>query len=141
MFKAASDIARQEGKLTIFNPCDANVVAEKAESAVLNGYAGIEVNGEQSYGLRTHPKRSTRTTAQALITATGVEWVANVVATLKLLHAKNFKVPATLYVNFDDWFYANSTDFKANGDKTIAQRVLEIANLGQVIPADSHRRW
>jgi uncharacterized linocin/CFP29 family protein len=112
-------------------------IAEKAESAVLNGYAGIEVNGEQSYGLRTHPKRSTRTTAQALITATGAEWVANVVATLKLLHAKNFKVPATLYVNFDDWFYANSTDFKANGDKTIAQRVLEIANLGQVIPADS----
>jgi sugar/nucleoside kinase (ribokinase family) len=32
MFKAAADIAHQEGKLIIFNPCDANVVAEKAES-------------------------------------------------------------------------------------------------------------
>jgi len=112
-------------------------IAEKAESAVLDGYTGIEVNGAQSYGLRAQPKRSTRTTGQALISATGVEWLADIVATLKLLHAKNFKVPATLYVNFDDWFYAQSTDFKANGDKTIAQRVLEVAGVGQVIPADS----
>jgi sugar/nucleoside kinase (ribokinase family) len=32
MFKAATDIARAEGKLIIFNPCDANVVNEKADS-------------------------------------------------------------------------------------------------------------
>ena len=112
-------------------------IAEMAELAALDGYSDIVVNGQASYGLRTHPKRSTRTTGQALNGATGDEWVADVVATLKLLHAKNYKVPATLYVNFDDWFYAQSTDFKANGDKTIAQRVREIAGVANVVPGDS----
>ena len=34
MYKAASDIAKQEGKLIIFNPCDANVVEEKNDSVM-----------------------------------------------------------------------------------------------------------
>mgnify|MGYP000041199719 CR=1 FL=1 len=112
-------------------------IAETLESAALDGYDRISVNGQVSYGLRTHPKRSTRTTGQALNGATGAEWVAEIVATLKLLHAKNYKVPATLYVNFDDWFYAESTDFKAESDKTIAQRVREVAGVGQIVAGDS----
>lgn len=34
MYKAASDVARSERKLIIFNPCDANVVREKNESVM-----------------------------------------------------------------------------------------------------------
>jgi len=56
---------------------------------------------------------------------------------LKLLHDDNFKSPATIYLNFDDWFYATSTEFTAGYPKTIAQRVLELGGLRDVIDADS----
>lgn len=112
-------------------------VMSQMETIVLDGIASIEVGGDQLYGLRTHPKRATRTTGQALLTATGAEWVADVVATLKLLHAKNFKVPATLYLNWSDWFYATTTDFAAAYPKTIAQKILEIPGIASIVPSDS----
>jgi len=89
------------------------------------------------YGLRTQPKRNTRSTGVALNGATGAQWLAEITATLKLLHADNFKVPATVYVNWDDWFYATSTEFTTGYPKTIAQRVLELGGLREIIPADS----
>lgn len=113
-------------------------VAEKLESIVLDGDAKVVVGDATLYGLRTNPKRSTRTTGQALSGATGAQWLAEVTATLKLLHAKNFKVPAQLYVNFDDWFYAQSTDFSSSHpNKTIAQRVMESGGVAGVIASDS----
>ncbi|AHD00472.1 major capsid protein [Leisingera methylohalidivorans] len=112
-------------------------VAETLETAVLSGFSSITVNGQSSYGLRNHPKRNTRATGVALNGATGAQWLAEITATLKLLHAANFKVPATLYLNWDDWFYAGSTEFAAGYPKTIAQRVLEIPGVREVIPADS----
>lgn len=111
--------------------------AEKLESIALDGDAQIVVGGAPLYGLRTHPKRNTRTTGQALNGATGVQWMADVNATLKLLHDDNYKVPATLYVNWDDWFYAQSTDYSTQyPNKTIAQRVLEGGGVASVVPSD-----
>lgn len=112
-------------------------VAEKLEGLALDGDASIVVGGATLYGLRTHPRRNTRTTGVALNGATGAQWLAEITATLKLLHADNFKVPATIYLNWDDWFYATSTEFTAGYPKTIAQRVLELGGLREVIPADS----
>jgi hypothetical protein len=110
--------------------------AEKLESIALDGDAKIVVGTAALYGLRNHPKRATRATGQALLTATGPQWVADVTATLKLLHAKNFRVPATLYVNWDDWFYASNTDYSSQyPNKTIAQRVREIGGIENVVPA------
>lgn len=110
--------------------------AEKLESIALDGDAKIVVGTATLYGLRNHPKRATRATGQALLTATGPQWVADVTATLKLLHAKNFRVPATLYVNWDDWFYASNTDYSSQyPNKTIAQRVREIGGIENVVPA------
>jgi hypothetical protein len=109
---------------------------EKMESIALDGDASIVVNGAALYGLRTHPKRETRTTGVALNGATGAQWLAEIVATLKLLHANNFKTPATIYLNWDDWFYASHTEFTAGYPKTIAQRVLEMAGVREVVPAD-----
>lgn len=112
--------------------------AEKLESLVLDGDVKIKVGSSALYGLRTHPKRITRTTGVALNGATGPQWLAEVTATLKLLHAKNFKVPVTLYVNFDDWFYAQNTDFSSSyPNKTIAQRVLEGGGVSNVVVSDS----
>ncbi|KPF74558.1 encapsulating for peroxidase [Blastomonas sp. AAP25] len=112
-------------------------VAEKLESLALDGDAGIVVGGATLYGLRTQPKRNTRSTGVTLNGATGAQWLAEFTATLKLLHADNFKVPATVYVQWDDWFYATSTEFTTGYPKTIAQRVLELGGIREIIPADS----
>jgi uncharacterized linocin/CFP29 family protein len=110
--------------------------AEKAESLVLDGDDQIMVNNTSLYGLRTHPKRNTRVTGFALNGATGEEWLGEITATLRMLHADNFKVPATIYVNWDDWFYATSTEFTAGYPKTIAQRVMELGGVREIVPAD-----
>lgn len=112
-------------------------VAETLETGVLDGYSTITVNGQVSYGLRTHPRRNTRSTTNTLNGATGAEWLADITATLKLLHGDNFKVPATIFVNWDDWFYATSTEFTTGYPKTIAQRVLELGGVREIIPVDS----
>lgn len=112
-------------------------VAEKLESIALDGDAKVVVGTAPLYGLRTHPKRNTRSTGETLNGATGAQWLAEFTATLKLLHGDNFKVPATVYVNWDDWFYATSTEFTTGYPKTIAQRVLELGGIREIIPADS----
>jgi len=113
-------------------------VAEALELMALNGRSDIVVGGDQVYGLTNHPKRETRSTSNDLSACTGAEWLDDVNATLALLHGNNFRVPATLYVNWDDWFYAGSTDFSTSyPNKTIAQRVLESAGVREVIPASN----
>lgn len=111
-------------------------VAEKLESIALDGDAGIKVGTDTLYGLRNHPKRNTRTTGVALNGATGAQWVAEFTANLKLLHAKNYRVPATHFINWDDWFYASSTDFSTQyPNKTILQRVMEISGVREIVPS------
>jgi len=111
-------------------------VAEKLEDIVLNGDAQIVVAGSQLYGLRNHPKRNTRSTGSTLNGTTGANWVAEFTATMRLLHGDNFRVPATFYVNWDDWFYASNTDYStAYANKTIAQRVRETDGIANVVPS------
>lgn len=113
-------------------------VAEKLELLALDGDANIKVGTATLYGLRTHPERNTRNTGVTLNGATGPQWVTEVTATLKKLHENNFRVPATLYMNWDDWFYASNTDYSTQyPNKTIAQRVMEIAGVEAVVPANS----
>ncbi|MCA0947360.1 DUF6260 family protein [Salipiger pacificus] len=111
-------------------------VAKMLEGMAINGNSQIVVGGDQLYGLGNHPNRNTRSTTNDLSACTGAEWLGDVNATLKLLHGDNYRVPATLYVNWDDWFYATQTDFSAAyPNKTIAQRVLENGGVREVIPA------
>lgn len=109
-------------------------VMEKVNGHLLDGNAQIVYGGNVLYGLRTYPGRNTRSTGVTLASATGAQWVAEVTATLTLLHNDNFKVPATLYVNWTDWFYASNTDFSTTyPNKTIAQRVREIEGVKEVV--------
>lgn len=111
-------------------------VAEKLEDIALNGDSKIVVGTAQMYGLRNHPKRNTRTTGVTLNGATGVQWNDEIVATLKLLHNDNFRVPATIYLNWSDWFYASNTDYSSQyPNKTILQRMQEIAGVAAFVPA------
>jgi hypothetical protein len=110
-------------------------VAEKLEDIVLNGDSKIVVAGSQLYGLRNHPKRNTRSTGSTLNGTTGANWVSEITATLKLLHGDNFRSPATIYLNWDDWFYATATEYTAGYPKKISQAVLEIPGIANIIPA------
>lgn len=108
-------------------------VAESLEDGALNGYAGISVNGQASYGLRTHPNRNTRPIGAALYGATGADWLTEIAATMKMNHDANYDGPVTIYVNKGDLFYAQTNDFKSTGDKTIAQRLLEIEDIDAIV--------
>jgi len=109
-------------------------VAEKLEDIVLNGDSQIVVAGSQLYGLRNHPKRNTRSTGSTLNGTTGANWVSEITATLKLLHGDNFRSPATIYLNWDDWFYATATEYTAGYPKKISQAVLEIPGIANILP-------
>ena len=113
-------------------------IADKLEDMVINGVSDMVVGGDQVYGLTNHPQRNTRSTGVTLNGATGVQWVAEIKATLQLNHADNHRGPQTIYLNWDDWFYAQTEDYSATkGSNTIAQRVLQIPNVGSVVPASN----
>jgi uncharacterized linocin/CFP29 family protein len=110
-------------------------VAEKLEDIVLNGDSKVVVGGDTLYGLRNHPKRATRITGEDLSACTGAEWAAEVTATIIALHAKNFYVPATLYVNWNDYYYASVTEYTANYPKKILEVIKENAGVAEIVPA------
>lgn len=129
--------ARTKGLNLDLAPRDAALrkVAEKLEDTTLNGDAKIVVGGQQLYGLRNHPNRTTSAMGVTLNGATGVQWVAEVTALIESLHAKNFYAPITIYLNYADWFYASNTDYSTQyPNKTILQRVMEIAGVQSIVP-------
>ena len=114
-------------------------VARQLELQTLNGNANIVVAGAPLYGMTNHPKRATRSTGVTLNGATGAQWVAEMNATIALLVAKNFYRPATIYINFATWRYAQTTDYSTtlSPGKTIAQRILEDGMIKEVIPVSN----
>lgn len=115
-------------------------VAKQLELQTLNGNPSIVVGGAQLYGLTNHPKRNTRSTGVTLTSATGAQWVAEMNATIALLTAKNFYAPATVYVNWATWRYAQTTDYSSATPfaGTIADRILrDSAGIKEIIPASN----
>lgn len=116
-------------------------VAEKLEDIVLNGDSSIKVGSDALVGLRNAPRRNTGTHSYTLRSATGAQWLETMLAGLALLHAKNFYTDVTVYLNWQDLFYANATDFSAQyPNKTIAQRLMEVGGVrfvgGSKVPAN-----
>jgi hypothetical protein len=110
-------------------------IAEKLEDIVLNGDAKIKVGSDQLYGLRTQPQRNTDTHSIVLNGATGAEWMSVLLLALGLQHAANFRTPSTVYLNWDDWFYAQSSDFSTlYPNKSILQRLEEVTGT-KFVPA------
>lgn len=112
-------------------------IAEKLEDIALNGDASIKVGGDQLYGLRTVPQRNTDTHGYDLNGATGAEWLAAVKGGLENQHDANFRTPSTVYLNWGDWFYAQSTDYSTQyPNKSILQRVQEVT-MTTFVPASN----
>ncbi|MDZ7906193.1 MAG: major capsid protein [Cypionkella sp.] len=114
-------------------------VAQQLELQTLNGNAAMVVGANPLYGLTNHPRRNTRSTGVALNAATGAQWVSEMNATLALLHADNFFVPATVYMNWATWRYAQATDYSTtlSPGKSIAQRIMEDPMIAAVVPASN----
>lgn len=109
-------------------------VAEMLEDMALNGRPSIKVGNATIYGLRTFPDRNTNTHGLDLNGATGAQWVAVFKALVQALTADKAYGRITAFINYDDWTYASLTDYAAGYPKTILQRLLEIAQVEEIVP-------
>ncbi|WP_330983619.1 MULTISPECIES: major capsid protein [Enterobacterales] len=116
-------------------PNNQRKVAEKLEDLAINGDSSISVGGATIYGLRTAPYRATGAHGFTLNGASGANWLAAITAAIAAVHAKNYRVPVTLYLNYDDWFYAGTNDYTAGYPKTIMARINEIPGIAGIVPA------
>jgi uncharacterized linocin/CFP29 family protein len=111
-------------------------VAEKLEDMVLNGLSSIVVGGSTIYGLRNHPSRNTGTHGFDLNnTATGANWLTAFKQIIDLLVADNAFAKVTVFLNYSDWLFASINEFVAGYPKTILQRLREIEQIADIIPA------
>ncbi len=110
-------------------------VAEKAEDMVLNGDASVNVAGSTIYGLRNHPLRSTGVHGLTLNGATGAQWLTAFQQIINLLIGDNAYGRATVFMHYSDWVYASINEFAAGYPKTILQRLQEIAQIAEIVPA------
>lgn len=111
-------------------------VAEKLEDMALNGEAGSVVAGMTVYGLRNHPNRNTDTHGFDLnSTATGANWLTAFTKLINALVGDNAFGRVTVFLNYSDWVYASITEFTAGYPKTILQRLREIEQIADIVPA------
>lgn len=108
-------------------------VNEGIEDAMING--GITVDGYSSPGILNAPNANTYTLTVTWATATGAQIFTDVEAMITKLQTDKRYGPYHLFVGTT---YSNAldADFKANGDKTIRQRLLEIEPLKKITTAD-----
>ena len=111
-------------------------VLEKLEDMVLNGDTQVNVAGNTIYGLRNHPSRNTDTHGFDLNGAatTGANWVTAFTKLINALQGDNAFGRVTVFVNYSDWTFADLTDFKANGDSSIMQRLRSLDMIADIVP-------
>jgi uncharacterized linocin/CFP29 family protein len=105
-------------------------VVEKVEELLFVGYSGLGSN-RPIYGYTTAPNRNTTTSTNSHdwdTDSTGEEMVIDVLAMIDKMVADNMYGPYGIYVSTAA-FTRMGGDFKANSDKTIMQRLLEIPGI------------
>ena len=109
------------------------LVAEFIENTLFNGgfAAGVEGTVE---GYLTATNRNLGTITADWATATGAQIVTDVLASITTLQADHMYGPYIIYVPYDA-HVAMQDDFKAESDKTIMSRVLEIDGISAVRPS------
>lgn len=110
-------------------------VAEKLEDMVLNGDAQVVVGGQTIYGLRNHPNRNTGNHTFTLGSATGANWLTAFAQIINLLIGDNAYGRVTVFLNWGDYTYASINEFVAGYPKTILQRLREIEQIADIVPA------
>lgn len=113
-------------------------IAERMEDLVINGLSSVNVDGNTIHGLRTLPTRNTFTHGFSLgTTATGANWVQAFRQLINAAIGDNQFGRITVFVNIGDYTYADITDYAANYQGTILQRLRAIAQIADIIPASS----
>jgi uncharacterized linocin/CFP29 family protein len=108
----------------------ARKVSERIESMLFLGDTTLGSNNS-IYGYTTAPNRITGSTTASWATASGAQIVADVIAMIGAAKAKEMHGPFMFYVNYGAMSNLGS-DYKAESDKTILQRVLEIPGVAGV---------
>jgi len=103
------------------------IVVEAIETVL---FAGTTVLGTNNaiYGYLTAPNRSTGSVTVSWTTATGTQMVTDTLAMMGAAKAKNMYGPYGMYVP-SVVFTAMGADFKANGDRTVMERLLAIPGI------------
>lgn len=112
------------------------LVAEQIEYMLFNG--GKTFGGNTIYGLTTHPQRnlvSTTTGAWSASGKTGEQILADVLNMITALEGDRMFGPYRLYVP-SNYNMKLESDFKANSDKSIRQRLLEVDRLQGIATVD-----
>jgi len=112
-------------------------IAEKTEDMVLNGLASVNVNGATIYGLRNLPQRNTFTHGLTLASATGAQWLTAFKSMITAALGDNNFGRITVFLNYGDYTYADTTDYAAAYQGTILQRLRAITQIAEIIPASS----
>ncbi len=106
-------------------------VAELLESTLFNGSA-MRIGTSVLQGYRNFTDRITGSVSAAWDgTATGEQMVADVIAAIGDAEAANFFGPFVLYLGTATMTFLRE-DFKANSDKTVMQRMLELEPLSAI---------
>jgi hypothetical protein len=112
-------------------------VMDKVETMLFQGASSYSYGGGTLYGYLDHPQKNT-VTLGANWDASGVtgETILDDVRAMKQasIDAKHYG-PWVLYIP-TAWETVLDDDFKSNGDKTIRQRILEVAGIQDVKVAD-----
>jgi hypothetical protein len=103
------------------------VVAEKIEGLLWDGYAGLGANNT-IYGYRTAPGRNTKTLTTSWATATGAAMLADILDMISKAQADHMYGPYMIYHGIGAGINMGN-DFKAESDKSIRQRLLEIEGV------------
>ena len=111
----------------------AKLVSESIENSLFNGGFVSGANGTV-FGYLTATNRNTGTITADWATATGAQIITDVLASITTLVADNMFGPYVIYVPYDAYI-AMGDDFKAESDKTIMQRVMEVPSISAVRPS------
>ena len=110
-------------------------VAESIDELFFSG--GFTYGAATVHGYLTHPQRNTigggATSDWNLPAITGTDIVANVISMVDAAFQDNIPGPFVLYIPFT-YNAKLDEDFKADSDKTIRQRILEISGIQAIIP-------
>ena len=111
-------------------------VSESIDDMFFNG--GFTYGAATVQGYLTHPQRNTITNGTANSDwsnagATGTEIVADVIGMVDAAFQDNIPGPFVLYIPYS-YNAKLDEDFKADSDKTIRQRILEISGVQAIVP-------
>lgn len=115
----------------------ARIVSEKNEDILFNGGLDLGTNGKV-YGYTNAPNAITDTLNQdwGLSATTGAQRLAEILEIINNMRAKNFNGPYMFYVP-QAWYTLMGDDYKANGDRSILERLKAIEGVKDIKPSQN----